>query len=72
MFTIKSKWIKTWENYTFKLVIDYNNLPLDKEIKFHNEAHRKNYEGVIKNRSEQKQKLDSKTMIEQMRKNSKD
>jgi hypothetical protein len=44
----------------------------DKKIKFHNEAHRKNYELAMKARSERKHKLDSKTMIEQMRSNSKD
>ena len=45
---------------------------MSKEIKFHNKAHRKNYEKVMKAKSENKQPIDSKTMIEQMRKNSKD
>lgn len=46
---------------------------MDKEIKFHSEAHRKNYEGIMKLREENSKKppLDTKTMIDQMRKNSK-
>jgi len=44
----------------------------EQPIKFHNEAHKKNYEKEMKARSDQKQPLDSKTMIEQIRKNSKD
>lgn len=43
-----------------------------KNIKFHNEAHRKNYELSMKDRSERKLPLDSKAMIEQMKRTSKD
>jgi len=48
--------------------------PRKEQVKFHNEAHRKNYEGIMKLREENRKKppLDSKTMIEQMRRNSKD
>lgn len=50
------------------------NETIKEEIKFHSEAHRKNYEGIMKLREENKKKppLDSKTMIEQIRKNSRD
>lgn len=48
--------------------------PIKEEIKFHSEAHRKNYEGIMKLREENKKKppLDFETILEQMRKNSKD
>jgi hypothetical protein len=48
--------------------------PRKVEVKFHSEAHRKNYEGIMKLREENKKKppLDTKTMIEQMLRNSKD
>lgn len=44
------------------------------EIKFHSEAHRRNYEGIMKLREENKKKppLDFETMYQQMKKNSKD
>lgn len=48
------------------------NEPIKEEIKFHSEAHRKNYEGIMKERSERKQPLDFETILEQIRKNSKD
>ncbi|MDN3205664.1 hypothetical protein [Algoriphagus sediminis] len=44
----------------------------DKKIKFRNKAHKKNNEGIMKARIENKQKLDFETMHEQIKKNSKD
>jgi len=48
--------------------------PKKVEVKFHSEAHRKNYEGIMKLREENKKKppLDFETIYEQIKRNSKD
>lgn len=44
----------------------------NKEVKFHSEAHRRNYEGVMREREKMKGRvLDFDTMVEQIRRNSK-
>jgi hypothetical protein len=45
---------------------------MKKEIKFHNEAHRKNYLLAMEAQSDKNQPKDFKVMIEQMKRTSKD